>query len=207
MPYRPLYSRAVTTSVPRRRGPIRDRELLATTLDVLAETGYDRLNLDVVATRARASKATLYRRWPSKAALVVAAFVQAVDHSGVAPDTGSLREDLLQVVTRISTEMRRLGDLIAALLPEMRRNPELATAYDEQFVQPRYRSMASVFQRAAERGELASHADLTLIWQVVPAILLYRTLTPGAAVDAHTPQAIVDHVLMPLLSHADRPRP
>lgn len=176
----------------------RDRQLLDATLEVLADTGYDRLNLDLVAARARASKATLYRRWPSKADLVVAAFDHAIGHAGDVPDNGSLHDDLLYAVSQMCREMRRLGDLIAALMPEMRRNPELGAAFDQQFIRPRYGSMAEVFRRAANRGELRDDIDLDLIWDLVPGLLLYRTLSPGQTLTDDTARHLVDQILLPL---------
>lgn len=186
------------TTTPRGGSAGRDRQLLDATLEVLADTGYDRLNLDVVAARARASKATLYRRWPSKADLVVAAFAHAIGHAGDVPDSGSLRKDLLYAVGQICGEMRRLGDLIAALMPEMRRNPELGAAFDHQFIQPRYATVAEIFRRAADRGELREDIDLSLIWDVVPGLLLYRTLSPGRTLTDDTARQLVDHILLPL---------
>jgi AcrR family transcriptional regulator len=185
----------------------RDRQLLDVTLEVLAETGYDRLNLEVVAARARASKSTLYRRWPSKADLVVAAFSHAIGHTGHPPDSGSLRDDLLYAVTRIVSEMRRLGDLIAALVPEIRRNPDLGAAFDQQFIQPRYTTVATIFGRAAERGELRAGIDLELVWDLVPGILLYRTLNPGRALTDVIARDLVDQVLLPLTITIRTPDP
>lgn len=188
----------MTTTPARGRIAERDRQLLDATLEVLADTGYDRLNLDLVVARARASKATLYRRWPSKANLVVAAFGHAVGHAGDVPDSGSLRDELLYAVSQICNEMRRLGDLIAALMPEMRRNPELGAAFDQQFIQPRYRAVAEIFRRAAERGELREDVDLDLVWDLVPGLLLYRTLSPDRTLTDDTARQLVEQVLLPL---------
>ena len=94
--------------------------------------------------------------------------------------------------------MRRLGDLIAALVPEMRRNPDLAAAFDQRFIAPRYTTVATVFRRAAERGELRSGVDLDLVWDLVPGILLYRTLHPRHTLTDAIAGEIVDQVLLPL---------
>src|SRR3954471_7139207 len=84
----------------------RESELLAVTLELLQEHGYDRLTLDAVATTARASKATLYRRWATKAELVMAAFIEGTRQVAANPDTGTLRGDLLalgeQILTHVS---------------------------------------------------------------------------------------------------------
>jgi AcrR family transcriptional regulator len=83
----------------------RETELLAVTLELLQEHGYDRLTVDAVATTARASKATIYRRWPTKAELVLAAFVEGTRQVAVDPDTGTLRDDLLQLGEQISAHV------------------------------------------------------------------------------------------------------
>ena len=75
----------------------REAELLEVTLRLLQQEGYDGLTVDAVAATARASKATVYRRWPTKAELVLAAFIEGVRQVAVAPETGTLRGDLLQM--------------------------------------------------------------------------------------------------------------
>src|SRR5918995_1165310 len=74
----------------------REQEILDATIDILAEVGYDRLTMDAVAARARASKATLYRRWSSKVSLVIDALLLQKGPTTI-PDTGTLRGDLLEV--------------------------------------------------------------------------------------------------------------
>src|SRR3954454_10191207 len=73
----------------------RERQILDAALEVLAEVGYDRLTMDAVAQRAKASKATLYRRWNSKAKLVVEALARMKTTSEEVPDSGDLRTDLM----------------------------------------------------------------------------------------------------------------
>ena len=84
----------------------REAELLAVTLRLLQDAGYDGLTVDAVAAAARASKATVYRRWPTKADLVLAAFIEGVRHVAVAPETGTLRGDLLQLGEVICDQAR-----------------------------------------------------------------------------------------------------
>ena len=80
------------TERPRVEGD-RELEIFEATLEVLADVGYDRLTMDAVAARAKASKATLYRRWTNKVSLVIEALQHSKGPTEV-PDTGSLREDL-----------------------------------------------------------------------------------------------------------------
>jgi AcrR family transcriptional regulator len=96
----------------------RECELLAVTLELLREHGYDRLTLDGVAVTARASKATLYRRWPTKAELVLAAFVEGTRQVAVNPDTGTLREDLLRLGEQIRAHVSTHAFTIRAVRVE-----------------------------------------------------------------------------------------
>jgi AcrR family transcriptional regulator len=124
-------------SPPRRRVPLdtpeRLAEVLAAAIDVVAEVGYERFNMDLVAQRAHVSKGSLYQRWPSKAHLIVAA-LDANRVEVTAPDTGSYLEDVRELSKRwVRAEMP--GDrrgLLLALLEGSRRDPELARLMGEQ---------------------------------------------------------------------------
>jgi AcrR family transcriptional regulator len=183
---------------PLRGGPAREAELLGAALDVLRETGYDRLTIDAVAARAKAGKHTVYRRWPSKADLVVAAFVNAVSVPPVAPDTGELRADLLGLMESLVDELARLGDVIAGLIGEIRHNADLARAVQLHYVAVRRRLTLEVFERAWARGELSRSADTDLLWQVGPASLFFRALVSGEPVDTELARRLVDHIVLPL---------
>src|SRR5262249_15121552 len=125
----------------------RECELLAVTLELLQEHGYDRLSLDAVATTARASKATLYRRWPTKAELVLAAFVEGTRHVAVDPDTGTLRGDLLKLGEQIAAHVRTHASTIRAVLVETSRSTELDAMMQEQFLDQRKALMSHVLAR------------------------------------------------------------
>ncbi|MEU7836046.1 MULTISPECIES: TetR/AcrR family transcriptional regulator [unclassified Nonomuraea] len=183
---------------PLRGGPAREAELLGVVLDVLRETGYDRLTIDAVAARAKAGKHTVYRRWPSKAELVVAAFVNAVSTTPVAPDTGELRADLLGLMESLVGELARLSDVVAGLVGEILHNADLARAVQQNYVATRRRLTLEVFERAWTRGELSRSADTDLLWQVGPAVLFFRALVSGEPVDSELARRLVDHVVLPL---------
>src|ERR1700739_1459366 len=106
----------------------REAQLLAITLRVLQEHGYDRLTVDAVATEARASKATVYRRWPSKAELVLAAFIEGVRAVAVAAHNRSLRGDLMALGRLICEQARLHAPTLRAVLTELSRNPALSDA-------------------------------------------------------------------------------
>ena len=178
----------------------REEELLSTTMDVLRETGYDRLTIDAVAARAHASKATVYRRWPSKIDLVVAAFTHSVRQIAVPPDTGSLRGDLLRMGELISRQTTEFGATIAGLLPEIRRSPQLRAVFEDQFFSERKALMHHVLQRAVERGEIQPAVISDEIWDVLPGYVVFRALVPGRPLNPDTVRILIDDVLIPSLT-------
>ena len=116
-----------STSRPRMEGA-RERAVLRGTLDLLAEVGYDRLTLDAVAARTRASKATLYRRWASKAALVTEAVALLGPAELPLPDTGSLRADLLAIAGMEGYFDADGAKLVGGLATAVYRDPEVHEA-------------------------------------------------------------------------------
>src|SRR6476661_8745844 len=115
----------------------RESELLAVTLALLQQEGYDGLTVDAVASTARASKATVYRRWPSKAELVLAAFIEGIRQVAVPPDSGTLRGDLLHLGEVVCEQAREHAGTIRAVLVEVSRYPALNEAMQHQFIDQR----------------------------------------------------------------------
>ncbi|MGV0794333.1 TetR/AcrR family transcriptional regulator [Mycolicibacterium sp. XJ1819] len=178
----------------------REAELLGVTLQLLQEHGYDRLSLDEVATTARASKATLYRRWPTKAELVLAAFVEGTRQAAVDPDTGTLRGDLLRLGEQIRAHVSAHASTIRAVLMEVSRSDKLAAMLQEQFLDQRKALMARVLARAVDRGEIDASAITDDLWDMLPGYLIYRSVLTGRAASPRTVRHLVDTVLIPSLS-------
>lgn len=178
----------------------RELELLAVTLRLLQQHGYDRLTVDAVAATARASKATVYRRWPSKAELVLAAFVEGIRQVAVPPDTGTLRGDLLQLGDLVCQQARRHTGTIRAVLVEVSRNPALNEAMRHQFVDRRKALMHHILQRAVERGEIDGSAVDEELWDVLPGYLVFRFIIPSRPPTRRTVRALVDDVILPGLT-------
>jgi AcrR family transcriptional regulator len=182
----------------------RECELLAVTLELLQEHGYDRLTLDAVATTARASKATLYRRWPTKAELVLAAFVEGTRQVAVDPDTGSLREDLLRLGEQIRAHVSTHAGTIRAVLVETSRSAELDAMMQEQFLDQRKALMSHVLSRAVARGEIQASAITEDLWDVLPGYLIYRSVLTGNPPASQTIRDLVDNVLIPSLTRHNK---
>jgi AcrR family transcriptional regulator len=181
----------------------REAELLAVTLRLLQEHGYDGLTVDAVASAARASKATVYRRWPSKAELVLAAFNEGVRQVAVPPNTGTLRGDLLQVGEICGEQVHQHASTIRAVLVEASRHPELNDALQHQFIEQRKALIQHILRQAVERGEIAEAALADELWDLLPGYLIFRSIIPGSPPTRRTVQALVDNFIIPGLT---RPR-
>ena len=127
---------------------------------LVGEQGYAATSMDEVAERAGVSKATIYRRWPSRDALIVDVHHAMVDDSD-ARDTGSLEGDLLALLERVAGVLEQTGfaRLVVASAGEMLSNPELAAVFRDRVLGPRQGLMETVFARAIERGEIEAGAD------------------------------------------------
>jgi AcrR family transcriptional regulator len=181
-------------TVPGGRGQARETAILRATLELLAESGYDQLTIDAVAARARCSKATIYRRWPGKAALVITAVRRHAGQPAItAPDTGSLRSDLQAALQAMRSSLSgQDAALILGLLIAMRRDPELADTVREQVLQAKREVFGAVIARAAAR-------DGALLAEISSAVLFSRVLVTGEPLEDAFIQHLVDAVLLPAL--------
>jgi AcrR family transcriptional regulator len=183
----------------------RQREILRVTYELLGEVGYQGLRFDAVANRARTSKATLYRHWPSKADLVADAIGACRMSAHAAPDTGSLRGDLLALVGRMAAAMAgEEGPLLAGLVMAMHTDPEFACRMRALHVskQP---IVEEICTRAVARGELTSDRGQGLIDELAAGQLFMHGIVHGEPLDEPFVTHLVDDVLLPLLTR--RPDP
>ena len=177
----------------------REEEILDATVAVVAELGYDRLTMDSVATAAKASKATLYRRWTTKAELVV----DAISRAKGCPipedvDTGSLRGDLISMACSEGGFTDELPmSVIAGLLTALHRDADLQRAFRERFLAPRLELIASVFGRAVERGEIAPDVDVELLSVTLPAVIVHQAYILGVEPTDELILRVIDNVILP----------
>lgn len=184
----------------RRRGEALEAAIADAVWAELAESGYAGLTVGAVAERARTSKAVLYRRWPGRAALVIAALTHHAPSTEDVPDTGSLRGDLLALLRAVAAGVSaRSIDALWGLLAETARDPELAALVREQLAElQRSGPIVAVVERAVARGEV-DPARLTPRLLRLPAdlarseLLVYGEIADAAIVE------IVDDVVLPLV--------
>ena len=184
------------TARPRVAG-VREQEILDATLDVLADVGYDRLTMDAVATRARASKATLYRRWNGKVSQVIEA-LQSQKGPQVAPDTGTLRGDLIETFCGMGgLDDQRQMAVLGAVLTAIGRDADFAEAFRRDFLAPKITVAEEVFRRARERGEIQDGVDLDLLTHALPGIVLHRRFVLGRTPSVDVVTRVIDQIILP----------
>jgi AcrR family transcriptional regulator len=189
----------------------RDADILDAALDVLAEEGFDGMTIDMVAARAKAGKATLYRRWPSKTELVIDA-VACMKNSDInldeLPDTGTLRGDLIAMMKPAPIrDATHKMQVMAGLVSLIARNPELAETARAAVIAPRAEINRRFLQRAIDRGEIRADIDIPLIASISPSMVTYRTMMLGKPVDRDYLVHILDNVVLPAVGLHPSPRP
>lgn len=185
----------------RPRDASRDADILDATIAVLAEHGFDGMTIDMVAARAGAGKATVYRRWQSKADLVIDAVAcmkrRALDPNDL-PDTGSLRGDLVALIRAPSIEDAKLRtQVMAGILSLVSREPELAQAAFGAMYEPRIEVNRALIERARDRGETRPDIDVEALASLTPAMMSFRTLAQRLPVTREYLLQVLDEVLLP----------
>jgi len=185
-----------------RRAPERRTAVLESVYALLAEVGYDRMTMDAVAARAHVSKATLYRTWPEKPDLVAEALASHFEARPAPPDSGSLRGDLLAVVsTACAIGNGKPGEVGAGVLTAATRCPALARALHESLYERKHAIHETVIRRAVARGEVHPETDAHLLHEVLYALVLTRRLKIDEPLDERFATHVVDDVLVPVLTH------
>ncbi len=196
----------VEQSRPRIEGD-REQEILTATIDVLAEVGYDRLTMDAVATAARASKATLYRRWNGKVSLVIEALL-AQKGPEAAADTGTLRGDLLETFCGMGgmTDERQMS-VLGAVITAISRDADFAEAWRTEFIGPKVAIGRAIYERAQARGEVREDIDLDLLAPALPGIILHRLFLMGQPPTEDVITRVIDQVIIPAATRGTVPPP
>ena len=177
----------------------RESEILDAALVLLCRVGYDRLTMDAVAAEAKASKATLYRRWSSKPSLVVDAILRTKEALQAADvDTGSLREDLVQMACGHGglSDTRSAG-IMAGLVTALHHDPDFAVEFRTRVLGPKIEISRRVFERARARGEITADVDLDLLSTALAGIIMHRSFVLGLPADEKTVAQVVDEIIVP----------
>ena len=196
---------AAATKQPRGRPRVEglDQALLDVTLEFAGEVGLHGMSMDELAQRAGVSKATIYRRWPSKERLVLEALNQAMRPFDVI-DTGSLRGDLDDYLTELARRMAtgKASDVLPDLIAASVRDPNLRVSLDE-YIRYRRQPLQTILGRGLERGELAADTDVEVVIDALIGPFVYRRLLSHDPLDT----AFVERLLRTVLPQACSPAP
>ncbi|GAA5050947.1 TetR-like C-terminal domain-containing protein [Nocardia callitridis] len=187
--------------VTRRRGAVLEQAILRAAVDELLESGYPGMTMDAVAARARTNKNAIYRRWPNRTALGVAAYAQLTATTLDLPDTDDLRTDALELLRRANSHLASpLGEILRSLLAELADDPTLLTRLREQAPDAGAQPWLTILDRAITRGQAPAAARRPRVAAVPIDLLRNEFVTRGVStVPDDVLVEIIDTVYLPLI--------
>jgi AcrR family transcriptional regulator len=195
-------SRGVNKKVSVARSPGRPRSdeahqrILEAAYELMNQTGFNDLTIEAIAARAEVGKPTIYRRWSSKAHLVMEAFLAATNPELTFPDSGSVKEDIrLQMQQLVKVLLSPPGQIIAILIGGGQTDPELIEAFRENWLMPRRKVASEIFNKGVERGELRSDVDVEVAIDALYSPLFYRLLLRHAPLTENFVNELADVVM------------
>lgn len=187
----------------RPRSREREEDILDAALRSLVEDGYDAMTVEGIAAACGAGKATLYRRWRTKADLVIDAVRRRVDLRSEIVDTGDLAADMRAFLTALRADLLGPhGPLLAAFMAERVRHPALAEAFEQQYMADRRAGLRRLVRRAVARGDLPAGTDVDLLASVGPALMLYEFVQRAGRLPRDLPERIVAQFYAPARSES-----
>ena len=173
--------------------------ILRSTLKILGKQGFTGFTIEDVAAQASVGKATVYRWWPNKAALIADAFASSTTSALHFPDTGSVCTDMSQQMRQLVKIFRsRRGRIVSAILGGGQSDLKLIEAFRERFLMPRRREAYATLRRGIRRGELRKDIDMDLLLDSLYGPIYMRFLIRH---DKMTPE-FIDHLCELVLSGA-----
>jgi AcrR family transcriptional regulator len=184
---------------PRRRGAVLNSAIFEATFDELAEVGYAKLTMERVAQRAGASKASVYRRWPSRMELVLDAVHHLAPDPTDTPDTGSLRGDALAFMRTAAKLLAGPGgEALRGLLGDALSDASRTLELRRHSRGTGHRVMEEIVRRAIERGEINADVVTPRRLDVAQAMLREQFLFHGSPIADAAIVEIVDETVLPL---------
>ncbi|HWO54399.1 MAG TPA: TetR/AcrR family transcriptional regulator [Paenibacillus cookii] len=160
------------------------KSILSASYELLLEHGFQAVTVDKIADRAQVSKATIYKWWPNKAAVVMDGFLHAATARLPVPDTGTTFDDILLHATNLAMFLiSREGTVITELLGEGQFDAGLAEAYRARFFRPRRLEARGLLEKGIQRGELKNDIDVGVCIDLIYGPIFYRLLVTGDPLD------------------------
>lgn len=169
--------------------------ILSAAYDLLLENGFGAVTIDKIAERAGVSKATIYKWWPNKAAVIIDAFFDAAVVRLQVPDTGSTIDDMIIQVNNLAKFLTsREGRVINEIIAEGQFDQKLAETYRIIYFKPRRLDSRHILERGISRGELKADLDIELVIDLIFGPLFYRLLITGDEVDEAFIKSMINYV-------------
>ena len=185
----------------RPRNPETDQKITAAAAELMLHRGFDKMTVDDVAARAGVGKATVYRRWPSKEDLAVAAMAQIYSMELPDPDTGSIRTDLRESFRNVLgfVNSPEGESYIRMSMAESIRDPRIAALYRAS-TERAEESAARMYERAIERGEVRADIDVPMVVQWLGGLIGARAITHRPLPQVEDVDALVEFTLRGILA-------
>jgi AcrR family transcriptional regulator len=181
------------------------RAILQAANELLESEGFAAVTVEAIAERAGVSKATVYRWWPNRAAVVMDGFLSIVSSEVPFPHTGHAREDIRIHMRRLAEAFSgKIGSTVAALIAEGQSDPELAEALRSRWLSVRRAEAREILELGIERGELREDLDPEVAVDVLYGPIYYRMLVGHAPLDDDFADALADHVFAGLAARDPR---
>lgn len=186
----------------RPRNAATEKAILTASYDLLLETGFGAVTVEKIAERAKVSKATIYKWWPNKAAVVMDGFLSAAMSRLPVPDTGSVIEDIVIQVTNLARFLTsREGKVITELIAEGQFDSKLAEEYRLRYFNPRRLDSRHILERGVQRGELKQDVDPEICIDLIYGPLFYRLLVTGESLDEAFIKILVTYAFEGIKQH------
>ena len=171
------------------------RAILEAANELLEGEGFSGVTVEAIAERAGVSKATVYRWWPNRAAVVMEGFLSTVSSEVPFPHTGHAREDIRLHMRRLADAFGgKIGRTVAALIAEGQADPELAEALRSRWLSVRRAEAREILELGVARGELREDLDPEVAVDVLYGPIYYRMLVGHAPLDDDFADALADHI-------------
>jgi AcrR family transcriptional regulator len=190
-----------TAHEPVERGRRRSRRshdaIVQATQELLVAHGYQALTIEGVAARAGVGKQTIYRWWPSRAALVLEAYLAGSDAIPPPAEAATTHENVRALVDWLVAVLAQPigGKVVAGLVADLKHDPDLAERFHRDVVPARRRAMRDTLERGKERGDIRADADLDLAVDALHGAVFYRLLLSGEPLDREFVEQLADQVL------------
>ncbi|BFT73994.1 TetR/AcrR family transcriptional regulator [Paenibacillus sp. P36] len=175
--------------------------ILTVAYELLLEGGFEEVTIDKIAEKAGVSKATIYKWWPNKAAVVAEGFFEAAASRLPVPDTGSVLKEITQHAVNLSLFMEsKEGRVISELIGQGQMDSALIQVFREYYVKPRRSESAMILRRGIDRDELGKELDVESSIDLIYGPLFYRLLVSGEPLTEDTVKRMIYTVFNGLIS-------